>query len=165
MNIIRLKRYQIEKLNYRKLIVTLIFVSNFDLKSLQSNFCSLKIDNIEDVDLIYVSIGELVNLTCFIHTKEIDWHFKDYNSTTTNIISNGLQLQILKQISSTHSSFKEKNHKNNLKYKVSSDHNSNHMLSIYIEDKSDEGSYQCVDSKSDTPIKKTIKLFLSKFFF
>jgi hypothetical protein len=38
------------------------------------------------------------------------------------------------------------------------------MLSIYIEDKSDEGSYQCVDSKSDTPIKKTIKLFLSKFF-
>ena len=39
------------------------------------------------------------------------------------------------------------------------------MLSVYIEDKYDEGSYQCVDSKSDTPIKKTIKLFLSKQIF
>ena len=39
------------------------------------------------------------------------------------------------------------------------------MLSVYIEDKNDEGSYQCVDSKSETPIKKTIKLLLSKSLF
>ena len=34
------------------------------------------------------------------------------------------------------------------------------MLSVYIEDKYDEDSYQCVDSKSDTPIKKTIKFII-----
>ena len=39
------------------------------------------------------------------------------------------------------------------------------MLSIYIQDKQDEGMYQCVDSKSETPVKKTIKLILSKFFY
>lgn len=51
------------------------------------------------------------------------------------------------------------------KYKVISDHNSFHLLSVYVQGKQDEGTYQCVDSKSETPIKKTIKLFLSKLFF
>jgi VCBS repeat-containing protein len=115
-------------------------------------FCCILKDNSNNYEIIYVTSGELTNLTCFIQTSEIDWHFKDSNSTTY-IISNGLKLQLIKPT---------KNEEFNLKYHVTSDERSYHMLSIYIQGKQDEGIYQCVDSKSETPIKKNIKLLLSK---
>ena len=49
-----------------------------------------------------------------------------------------------------------------VKYKLSSDRRSTHTLTLYIQGKQDEGSYQCVDSKSETPVKKTIHVLLSK---
>jgi hypothetical protein len=108
-----------------------------------------------------VSNGEHINLTCTINTDEIDWYFKDSNSTT-NIISNGLRLQFVQHI---HSALPHKLTKNNnrfLKYQVSSDHNFKHILTVYVEGKKDEGIYQCIDSKSEVPVKRTIQMFLSK---
>ena len=49
------------------------------------------------------------------------------------------------------------------KYAVNSDKAmQRHVLSVLIEGSEDEGSYQCIDSNSDSPIKKNIYLFLSK---
>lgn len=39
-----------------------------------------------------------------------------------------------------------------------------HELTLYVEGRKDEGSYQCVDSTSDVPVKKTIHVILSKLF-
>lgn len=135
-----------------------------------------------------MNVGEKVNLTCNIHTKEIDWHFKDKNQTTT-ILSFGLQLQVAQPL------LYELNNDNDLydhqagdlsgtetpdffysiqrspkaarskllKYQLSSDRQSNHVLSLYVQGVQDEGSYQCVDSKSDVPVKKTILVYLSMF--
>ena len=48
------------------------------------------------------------------------------------------------------------------KYRVSSDREMTHILSLYVQGQQDEGSYQCIDSKSESPIKKTIRVHLSK---
>lgn len=48
------------------------------------------------------------------------------------------------------------------KYRVSSDHELTHVLTVYVQGPQDEGSYQCIDSKSESPIKKTIQVYLSK---
>ena len=52
-----------------------------------------------------------------------------------------------------------------LKYKVSSDQQFTHMLTLYVQGAQDEGSYQCIDSISESPIKKTIIVTLSNFIF
>ncbi len=131
-----------------------------------------------ETESFFVNIGERINLTCNINTREIDWHFKDTNLTTT-ILSYGLQLQVRQPV--IHESRPEyKGHAHNienyhfqdigfdkrsgqvLKYELSSDFESRHQLSLFIEGTKDEGSYQCVDSQSETPVKKTIHVILSK---
>lgn len=126
-----------------------------------------------EIERIYVNIGETVNLTCNIATREIDWHFMDMNLTTT-ILSYGLQLQVRQAVIHNAHNFQEQLndyhfqelHYDNkldeqvLKYKLNSDMQSNHQLTLYIESSKDEGSYQCVDSKSETPVKKTIHVIL-----
>lgn len=137
-----------------------------------------------DREVLFVNIGELVNLTCRINTKEIDWHFKDKNLTTT-ILSYGLQLQVAQpnldfseysaSSSSSHVRYdqnydyeSEQNFRGPnvatplVKYKLSSDRQNVHMLTLYVQGPQDEGSYQCIDSKSESPIKKSILVYLSK---
>jgi hypothetical protein len=120
-----------------------------------------------------VSVGDTVNLTCNINTREVDWHFKDKNLTTT-ILSYGLQLQVAQPNIYDFEDFSKSFRFNDydmqssneqqqvVKYKVSSDRQFTHMLSLYVQGEQDEGSYQCVDSKSEQPIKKTIRVVLSK---
>lgn len=50
-----------------------------------------------------------------------------------------------------------------VKYELISDRHSTHVLKLYVQGTQDEGSYQCVDSKSEVPIKKTIVVYLSEF--
>lgn len=54
------------------------------------------------------------------------------------------------------------NQKKILKYRLNSDFKSKHMLSLYVQGVQDVGAYQCVDSRSESPIKKKISLILSK---
>ncbi len=112
--------------------------------------------------LLYAANGEPVNLTCTINTDEIDWYFMNSNSTTKQI-STGTRVQILKHV---HTALPKKLTKTNkfLKYRVNSDHNLNHILTVHVEGKEDEGVYQCIDSKSEKPVKRMIKLLLSKIF-
>jgi hypothetical protein len=128
------------------------------------------IENHLESEKIFASIGDTVNLTCNINTREVDWHFKDKNLTTT-IISYGLQLQVAQpniyDFEDFSNSFRLndydlRNDQQILKYRVSSDRQFTHMLSLYVQGEQDEGSYQCVDSKSEQPIKKTIRIVLSK---
>lgn len=128
-------------------------------------------------EIFFVNIGDLVNLTCKVDTKEIDWYFMDNNKTTIEL-SKGLQLyvsdNIRKNIENQNVNFdKESMLENNIieyqipnlvKYQVSSDGLSTHTLTVYIESKQDEGSYQCIDSLSDSPLKKKILINLSNFF-
>lgn len=118
----------------------------------------------------YVNIGDQINLTCNINTREIDWHFKDTNLTTT-ILSYGLQLQIrqpiIYQMNQPISNINRRKfesdsfeHEPIIKYKLSSDMKFKHQLTLYVESRKDEGSYQCVDSTSDSPVKKTIHVIL-----
>jgi hypothetical protein len=169
---------------------------------------------VTELERVYASIGETINLTCFLYTKEVDWHFKDKNLTTT-IISNGLQLQVTQQPLFVSSNNNNNNNNNNyiidddnfeqqqrrlrqrrrfqhdgdqggggggdrqkrrhstrqqkprqqqklLKYKVTSDLHFTHMLGVYVQGEQDEGSYQCIDSVSETPVKKTIVVILSE---
>lgn len=112
---------------------------------------------------LYVNIGDTINLTCIIDTKEIDWHFKDNNLTTT-ILSYGLQLQVASQASSAAAQYNDFNDllvNEHQKYKVTSDRQSIHMITVRVQGNQDEGSYQCVDSKSEIPVKKTIRVILS----
>jgi hypothetical protein len=113
---------------------------------------------------LYVNIGDTINLTCIIDTKEIDWHFKDNNLTTT-ILSYGLQLQVAPQASSSaaaqYNDFNDLLVNEHQKYKVTSDRQSIHMITVQVQGNQDEGSYQCVDSKSEIPVKKTIRVILS----
>ena len=140
-----------------------------------------------ELERVYASIGDTINLTCYLYTKEVDWHFKDKNLTTT-IISNGLQLQVTQQalhvnditnenrrlkhraIMITNNNKKRLRHDRNrntrlLKYKVTSDLHFTHMLGVYVQGEQDEGSYQCIDSVSESPVKKTIVVILSEFLF
>jgi hypothetical protein len=135
-------------------------------------------DQSEQAEQLLVNIGDTINLTCNIQTKEIDWHFKDKNLTTT-ILSYGLQLQVASQSAQyeeTFNSFKPGEYddfqtkqdvslnagQQIVKYRVSSDRQSTHMLTVHVQGNQDEGSYQCVDSKSEIPVKKTIRVILSK---
>lgn len=135
-----------------------------------------------ETEQLYANIGDTINLTCSIDTREIDWHFKDRNLTTT-ILSYGLQLQVAPQPhqlfqqqiqydlndakyndyddATSSSNYKQDYHAQPVKYRVSSDRQSIHMLTLYVQGNQDEGSYQCVDSKSEIPIKKTIRVILS----
>ena len=138
-------------------------------------------DQIETEDLL-VNVGDTINLTCLINIKEVDWQFKDKNLTTT-FLSFGPQLQVRQSIMyeaderaptdylddqhyHEHNSMFNNNKRNRMpivKYRVSSSLvDQTHMLTLYIQGSQDEGSYQCVDPKSDAPIKKTIRVFLSK---
>ncbi len=139
-----------------------------------------------------------------INSKEIDWHFKDKNHTTT-ILSYGLQLQVTQPVlftaaaDETGASYLNRQENNqeeqdfydlhrNLngyergarnvaspssmlpqrrvaKYRVTSDRALNHVLTVYVQGAQDEGAYQCIDSKSETPIKKNIYVYLSKNIF
>ena len=148
-----------------------------------------------ELERVYANIGDTINLTCYLFTKEVDWHFKDKNLTTT-IISNGLQLQVmqplfinnnnnnkrlkhrmihalnddynLKKKKQRHDRNRNANTNNNfkqLKYKVTSDLHFTHMLGVYVQGEQDEGSYQCIDSVSESPVKKTIVVILSEFLF
>ena len=115
-------------------------------------------------------------MTCFFNTEEVDWHFKDKNLTTT-VLAYGLELQVSKQILLNNNdqsflngnSFKYDEYDTQqpqqyiFKYKVGSDKQFTHMLTLYVQGTQDEGIYQCIDSKSENPIKKTISLVLSKF--
>ena len=126
-----------------------------------------------EVESIFVSIGDTVNLTCNIAIPEVDWHFKDTNLTTT-ILSYGVQLLVNQAIIYTamdsniinDENFQDIQYPSSndeiLKYRLSSDMHFKHQLTLYIESSKDEGSYQCVDSKSETPVKKTIHVILSK---
>ena len=141
-------------------------------------------------EILFVNVGDQINLTCHIQSKEIDWHFKDRNLTTT-ILSFGLQLQVAQPImydlisaaaaepslmysdygSGGDSFFANMNDNERpasfiepqkfVKYKLSSDRHSMHVLTLHVQGAQDEGSYQCVDSKSDVPVKKTILVYLS----
>lgn len=129
-------------------------------------------------ELLFVNIGDLVNLTCKVNTREIDWYFMNNNRTTIEL-SKGLQLlvsdQIRKSIENQNVNLdKESMLENNeieyqipnlVKYKVSKDGISTHTLTVYIESKRDEGSYQCIDSFSDSPLKKKFLINLSNFVF
>ncbi len=132
-----------------------------------------------ETERLFVNIGERINLTCNINTREIDWHFKDTNLTTT-ILSYGLQLQVRQPViletkpeynnyayNTENYQFQDtgfdKRSEQILKYELSSDFQSRHQLRLFIEGSKDEGSYQCVDSQSETPVKKTIHVILSKF--
>lgn len=132
---------------------------------------------------IYVDIGKTINLTCLLNLKEVDWHFKDKNLTTT-IISNGLQLQVFQPIylpdnegeeerqrqyqtdtvmyhlRQRDASIENRKKYTKLKYKVSSDLHFTHRLTLYVQGEQDEGSYQCIDSISESPVKKTIMVIL-----
>lgn len=133
---------------------------------------ALLMDQIESEQL-FVNIGDTINLTCNIDTKEIDWHFKDRNLTTT-ILSYGLQLQVAPQSAQYDMNDirfgvdyedhlkQQDNSLKMIKYKVSSDRQSTHMLTLHVQGNQDEGSYQCVDSKSEIPVKKTIRVILSE---
>jgi hypothetical protein len=127
-------------------------------------------------ELMYVDVGDLINLTCHVNTREIDWHFKDKNLTTT-VISYGLELQVIQPIYidtanpdpiSTYDKFNKMSRRSGagqhriLKYKVTSDKQFTHMLSVFVQGEQDEGTYQCIDSKSETPLIKTIRIILSK---
>ncbi|RNA39193.1 hypothetical protein BpHYR1_009510 [Brachionus plicatilis] len=127
-------------------------------------------------EVLNVNIGDLVNLTCKVNTKEIDWYFMDTNKTTTEL-SKGLQLYVSDRINKKlesqtfgldefmqEKSEIERQAKPLVKYKVTSDGLSMHTLTVYIESKRDEGSYQCIDSFSDSPLKKKITVHLSKYF-
>lgn len=144
---------------------------------------------ISEKEVIYANPGERINLTCHIHAREIDWHFKDKNLTTT-ILSYGLQLQVAQPFVPSsydypntfgalfgdvekdqtaeshhrHGSLFFPAHKQErlVKYELSSDRHSTHVLTLHVQGSQDEGSYQCVDSKSEVPIKKTIIVYLSK---
>ena len=118
-------------------------------------------DSSDHEHVLHVAKGSVVNLTCSIHTQEIDWYFKDINSTT-NVISYGLQLLSVKPIRQNNDVEKRNSPVVLYKYRVSSDNHSHHMLTVYIQGKDDEGVYQCIDSKSDMPIKKTIRVALCK---
>ena len=132
-----------------------------------------------DTEKLFVEIGETINLTCYLNTKEVDWHFKDKNLTTT-IISNGLQLQVSQPIIFDFENFDETideteisdnptsifrmqrgNGGQKLKYRVTSDLHFTHLLTVYVQGAQDEGSYQCIDSISESPVKKTIMVILS----
>jgi hypothetical protein len=132
-------------------------------------------------ELMYVDVGDLINLTCHVNTREIDWHFKDKNLTTT-VFSYGLELQVIQPIyidagffnAESESHYEQLNKMSRrsgtgqhriLKYKVVSDKQFSHMLTVFIQGEQDEGTYQCIDSKSETPLIKTIRVILSKFFF
>lgn len=132
-------------------------------------------------ELMYVDVGDLINLTCHVNTREIDWHFKDKNLTTT-VISYGLELQVIQPIyidagffnafnaesESHYEKFNKMSRRSGtgqhriLKYKVTSDKQFSHMLTVFIQGEQDEGTYQCIDSKSETPLVKTIRVILSK---
>lgn len=128
-----------------------------------------------EVETIFVNVGDTVNLTCNIAIPEVDWHFKDTNLTTT-ILSYGTQLLVNQQIiynaDNLNSMLRQSEHyqevqypsleEETLKYRLSSDMQIKHQLTLYIEGNKDEGSYQCVDSKSEQPVKKTIHVILSK---
>lgn len=127
-----------------------------------------------EVESIFVNFGDTVNLTCNIAIPEVDWHFKDTNLTTT-ILSYGTQLLVNQQIiynaDSLNSMLRNEHYQEvqypsleeeTLKYRLSSDMQIKHQLTLYIEGNKDEGSYQCVDSKSEQPVKKTIHVILSK---
>jgi hypothetical protein len=163
----------------------------------EENSQNLNEINIEK-EILFVNQGDRVNLTCHIHAREIDWHFKDRNLTTT-VLSYGLQLQVAQPVlfelnepvtSSSLSLFENdynddfesgdassasrmqrsntayavyNHHPTQIyKYKVSSDRELTHVLTLYVQGVQDEGSYQCIDSKSENPIKKTIYVYLSK---
>jgi len=135
-------------------------------------------------EFMYVNEGDMINLTCLVNTREIDWHFKDKNLTTT-IISYGLELQVIQPIyidgsfvnafngdSEIHyNKFNSMSRRSGtgqhriLKYKVTSDKQFSHMLTVFIQGEQDEGTYQCIDSKSETPLIKTIRVILSNLFF
>lgn len=129
-----------------------------------------------ETEILNVNIGDLVNLTCNVNTKEIDWYFMDTNKTTTEL-SKGLQLYVSDRMRKNFENqildVEEFTLENNqieiqrtplVKYKVTSDGLSTHTLTVYIESKRDEGSYQCIDSFSDSPLKKKISVHLSKHF-
>lgn len=118
----------------------------------------------------YVNIGDAINLTCSIDTREVDWHFKDTNLTTT-ILSYGLQLQVRQKViyNQNNDALTPANDyhfpsnlqsEQTLKYRLNSDKLMNHQMTLYVESSKDEGSYQCVDSTSETPVKKTIHVIL-----
>jgi hypothetical protein len=132
-------------------------------------------------ETIFANIGEKINLTCHIRAREIDWHFKDKNHTTT-ILSFGLQLQVASQPSGSSSGFDfadylngfggvdndlfiASNQEKSVKYALSSDRHSTHVLTLHVQGPQDEGAYQCIDSKSEIPVKKTILVYLSKRLF
>lgn len=131
-----------------------------------------KIIDQPEIESIFVSVGDTVNLTCNIAIPEVDWHFKDTNLTTT-ILSYGTQLLVNQAIiyNSDHlkgmlgsEHFHDMQYpsleEEILKYRLSSDMQAKHQLTLYIEGNKDEGSYQCVDSKSEQPVKKTIHVIL-----
>ena len=121
---------------------------------------------------MYAETGEPINLTCLLNTKEVDWHFKDKNLTTT-IISNGLQLQVYQPIQQLlllpkreHEEEEQQQQQQPLlKYRVTSDLAFTHSLTVFVQGEQDEGSYQCVDSVSESPVKKTIIVILSRLIF
>lgn len=132
-------------------------------------------------ETIFANIGDKINLTCHIRAREIDWHFKDKNHTTT-ILSFGLQLQVASQPSGSSSGFDfadylngfggvdndlfmASNQEKSVKYALSSDRHSTHVLTLNVQGPQDEGAYQCIDSKSEIPVKKTILVYLSKRLF
>ena len=153
---------------------------------------AINVESNVEKEMLLVNIGDTINLTCHINTREIDWHFKDKNLTTT-VLSYGLQLQVAQPVlfdlvedlstktgaggnydqydefeaphengrTQRNTAFAHTNHL--FKYRVSSDRELTHVLSLYVQGAQDEGSYQCIDSKSETPIKKTIYVYLSKF--
>jgi hypothetical protein len=137
-----------------------------------------------DKEILLVNVGDTINLTCKINAREIDWHFKDRNHTTT-ILAYGRQLQVtqpvLFDVSRYEASDQELEDFDDTKrdrvraarseatgrrlqpkYRVTSDRAQHHVLTVYVQGAQDEGSYQCIDSKSETPIKKNIYVYLSK---
>lgn len=127
-------------------------------------------------ETIFANIGDKINLTCHIRAREIDWHFRDKNHTTT-ILSFGLQLQVASQPSGSSSGFDfadylngfggvdndlfmSTNQEKSVKYALSSDRHSTHVLTLHVQGPQDEGAYQCIDSKSEIPVKKTILVYL-----
>jgi hypothetical protein len=139
-----------------------------------SSLSSMQSSRVEN-EVILVDIGDQVNLTCYVNTNEIDWHFTDKNLTKT-IISNGLQLQVpvlhyfednvysSNNINDLMMMRRRSPHMANLptKYKVSSDKRSIHMLTLFMQSAQDEGAYQCIDPKSENPTRKNIRIILSK---
>ncbi|CAF0824640.1 unnamed protein product [Brachionus calyciflorus] len=114
-------------------------------------------------EIIYVNIGDLVNLTCKINNREIDWYFMDRNGTTT-VLSNGLQLlvsnSIQRDLSKNENDYDLSNFKSLVKYTINSDRETIHTLTVYVQGREDEGIYQCIDSISESPMKKIISVYL-----